>query len=51
MQHCGAVRAAAADKAPEQQERSYEELKKHVTVIAKPLADEKLCKKALKVCW
>lgn len=35
----------AADKP----ERSYEEQKKFLSVIAKPLADEKLAKKALKL--
>eukprot|EP00879_Flechtneria_rotunda_P029075 GHRR01031339.1.p2 GENE.GHRR01031339.1~~GHRR01031339.1.p2 ORF type:complete len:113 (+),score=18.53 GHRR01031339.1:657-995(+) len=30
-------------------EMSYDERKKYVSVIAKPLADEKLCKKVLKL--
>ncbi|WIA13454.1 hypothetical protein OEZ86_006730 [Tetradesmus obliquus] len=33
----------------EKPEVSYEERKKYISVIAKPLADEKLCKKVLKL--
>jgi len=47
-------KAAKADKADvavaaEAGGKSYDELSKYVSVIAKPLADEKLCKKALKL--
>lgn len=41
------VAAPAAAAAPE--ELSYDEKKKYCSIIAKPLADEKLCKKVLKL--
>jgi H/ACA ribonucleoprotein complex subunit 2 len=33
----------------EKPEVSYDERKKYISIIAKPLADEKLCKKVLKL--
>mmetsp|Transcript_9011 Transcript_9011/g.15657 ORF Transcript_9011/g.15657 Transcript_9011/m.15657 type:complete len:175 (-) Transcript_9011:337-861(-) len=43
--------APAAEEAPAaKDEQSYENKIKFVSVIAKPLADEKLCKKVLKLC-
>lgn len=40
----------AKGEAKEKPEMSYDDKKKLVNEIAKPLADEKLCKKVLKLC-
>lgn len=44
-----AAAVAASPAAAAKPEISYDERKKYVSVIAKPLADEKLCKKVLKL--